>query len=58
MLEKKDNTSTTTYSEKKIGKTLYRVTSEYKDQVDFKEALKNLIIKKIIRDQRQEKNLL
>ena len=39
----------TTYQEKKIGKTLYRVTSEYKGEVDFVKALEELIVQKILR---------
>ena len=38
----------TTYHEKKIGNTLYRVTSEYKGEIDLGRALENLTVKKIL----------
>ena len=39
----------TTYHEKKIGKTLYRVTSVYLGKFELKDALEDLIVKKILR---------
>jgi hypothetical protein len=41
----------TTYKEKKIGNTLYRVTSIYKGEIDFKKAIEDLTIRKILRDE-------
>jgi hypothetical protein len=41
----------TTYIEKKIGNTLYRVTSIYKGEIDFKKAIEDLTIRKILRDE-------
>jgi len=41
----------TTYHEKTIGKTLYRITSVHKGEMDLKEALEELIIKKILREE-------
>ena len=41
----------TAYQEKKIGKTLYRVTSVYMGQFELRKALEDLIIKKILRDE-------
>ena len=40
-----------TYHEKKIGNTLYRVTSIYKGEIDFKKAIEDLTIRKILRDE-------
>ena len=41
----------TTYHEKRIGNTLYRVTSIYKGEVDFAKAIEDLTIRKILRDE-------
>ena len=38
----------TTYHEKKIGKTLYRVTSVYKGEIDLGKALEDLTVRKIL----------
>ncbi|MDR2569584.1 MAG: hypothetical protein LBD23_04705 [Oscillospiraceae bacterium] len=46
---KEQNEPVTTYHEKKIGKTLYKVTSVYKGEVDFTKAMEDLIIRKILR---------
>jgi hypothetical protein len=46
---KKQTEPVTTYHEKKIGKTLYKVTSVYKGEVDFTKAMEDLIIRKILR---------
>ena len=40
-----------TYHEKKIDKTLYRITSIYKGEIDFKKAIEDLTIRKILRDE-------
>jgi hypothetical protein len=40
-----------TYHEKKIGKTLFRVTSIYKGEIDLKKALEELTVRKILRDE-------
>ena len=39
----------TTYHEKKIGRTLYRVTSVYKGEFELGKALEDLTIRKILR---------
>jgi hypothetical protein len=38
-----------TYKEKQIGKTLYRVTSVYKGEVDLQKALEDLTVRKILK---------
>jgi hypothetical protein len=38
----------TAYHEKKIGGTLYRVTSVYKGEIDLGRALEELAVKKIL----------
>ena len=37
-----------TYSEHKIGKTLYRVTNIHKGEIDLAKALEDLIVKRIL----------
>jgi hypothetical protein len=39
----------TTYHEKKIGKTLFRVTSVYKGEFELGKALEDLTVRKILR---------
>jgi len=39
----------TTYHEKKIGKTLFRVTSIYKGEFELSKALEDLTVRKILR---------
>ena len=52
-LEKNKNDDLiTTYHEKKIGKTLYRVTSVYLEKSEISKVLEDLIIKRILRDER------
>jgi len=46
----KSNEYETTYHERQIGKTLYRVTSVYKGEIELKKALEDLTIRKILRD--------
>ena len=41
----------TTYYERKIGKTLYRVTNVYKGEIELGKALEDLTINKILRDE-------
>jgi uncharacterized protein YktB (UPF0637 family) len=41
----------TTYHEKKIGKTLYRVTSVYKGEFELGKALEDLTVRKILRSE-------
>lgn len=41
----------TTYREKQIGKTLYRVTSVYKGEIELKKALEDLTVRKILREE-------
>ena len=38
----------TTYHEKKIGKTTYRVTSVYKGEIELGKVLEDLTVKKIL----------
>ena len=38
----------TTYHEKKIGNTLYRITSVHKDEIELGRALEELTVKKIL----------
>jgi hypothetical protein len=45
----------TTYHEKQIDKTLYRVTSIYKGEIELKKALEDLTVRKILREE-NEKN--
>lgn len=40
-----------TYHEKSIGKTLFRVTTIYKKEVDFKKTIEDSIIKRIVNDE-------
>lgn len=40
----------TTYQEVKIGKTLYRVTSIYKGEINLKDALEDLAIRRVARE--------
>ena len=47
--EKKQIDSNITYYEKKIGKTLFRVTNVYKGEIDLATALENLIVQKVLR---------
>jgi len=44
----------TTYHEKTIGKTLYRVTSVYKNDIDLSKTLEDLIVKKILQGEAME----
>jgi len=41
----------TTYHEKKIGKTLFRVTSVYKGEIELAKALEDLAVRKILRNE-------
>ena len=45
------NEPITTYHEKKIGKTIYRVTSVYKGEIELAKALEDLTIRKILRQE-------
>ena len=38
----------TTYHEKKIGKTVYRVTNVHTGEIDLSKTLENLIIRKVL----------
>ena len=38
----------TTYHEKEIGKTLYRVTSVHLGEIDLKKALEDLTVRKVL----------
>ena len=50
-INKKVNEPVTTYQEKMIGKTLYRVTSVYKGEFELGKALEDLTIRKILREE-------
>ena len=47
----KEESLVTTYHEKKIDKTLYRITSVYLGQFEFDKVFEDLIVKKILRDE-------
>jgi len=38
----------TTYHERKIGRTIYRVTSVYKGDIELSRALEDLTVRKIL----------
>ena len=44
-------THITTYQEKKEGRTLYRITSIYKGEIDFATTLEDLVVKKILSEE-------
>ena len=44
----------TTYNEKRIGKTLYRVTNIYKGEIELKKALEDLTVRKILQPENVE----
>ena len=46
----------TTYHEEKIGKTLYRVTSVHKGEVDIAKVLEDLIVRKILQHESLTEN--
>jgi len=46
-----ESESPSTYHEKIIGKTLYRVTTIYKGEIDFKKAMEDSIIRRIVNDE-------
>lgn len=45
-----DGTVRETYHEKKIGKTLYRITSVYLGKIVLGKALEELIVRKVLRE--------
>jgi len=45
----------TTYQEKQIGKTLYRITNIYKGEIDLQKALEELTVRKILREEGAER---
>ena len=49
--EKQENKVVTTYHERKIGNTLYRVTSVYKGEFELGKALEDLTIRKILQSE-------
>lgn len=49
--DKNKSDPVTTYHEKKIGKTLYRITCVYTGQFELSKALEDLTVKKILRDE-------
>lgn len=40
----------TCYREKRIGKTIYRITTVYKGQIDLKDALEDLVVRRAVLD--------
>jgi len=46
-----DAIAITTYREKQIGKTLYRVTNIYKGEIELKKALEDLTVRKILHEE-------
>ena len=52
--ETHDAKAVTTYQEKQIGKTLYRVTSVFKGEIDLQKTLEDLIVRKILREYTDE----
>lgn len=40
----------TTYREVRIGRTLYRVTSVFKGEIDLKDALEDLTVRRVARE--------
>ena len=44
----------TTYNEKRIGKTLYRVTNVYMGEIELKKALEDLTVRKILQIENAE----
>ena len=49
--EKSKNEPVTTYHEKKIGNTLYRITSIYKGEIELGKALEDLTVRKILQNE-------
>ncbi len=47
--DKPRNKPVTTYHEKQIGKTLFRVTSVYLGEFELQKALEDLTVKRILR---------
>lgn len=45
------NEPLTSYHEVKIGRTLYRVTSVYKGEIELKKALEDLTVNKALRSE-------
>ena len=45
------NKQITTYHEKKIGKTIYRITSVYKGEIDLAKALEDLTVRRILQSE-------
>jgi len=50
-IDKEKFAPVTTYHEKKIGKTLFRVTSVYKGEIELAKALEDLTVRKILRNE-------
>lgn len=50
-IQKKAKEPVTTYHERKIGNTLYRVTSVYKGEIDLGKTLEDLTVRKILRSE-------
>jgi hypothetical protein len=50
-IEKNTNNPIAACNEKEIGRTLYRITSIYTGRLELKEALEELTVKRILRDE-------
>ena len=51
VIDRKKIEPVTTYHEKKIGNTLYRVTSVYKGEIELGKAIEDLTVRKILRSE-------
>ena len=51
IIDKKKREPVTTYHEKKIGNTLYRVTSVHLGEIELGKALEDLTVRKILRSE-------
>lgn len=48
VIDKKKKEPVTTYHERKIGNTLYRITSVYMGEIELGKALEDLAVQKIL----------
>lgn len=50
-VENKKAEAVTTYHERKIGNTIYRITSVYKGEIELGKALEDLTVRKILQSE-------
>jgi hypothetical protein len=50
------NKPITTYHERKIGKTVYRITSVFKGEIDLQKTLEDLTVQKILQAERASRS--